>query len=73
VPVPVGDPVENRHIDEGKTMTESAEEGRVFVQFGKLPNQELHLETAEKLLSALFESDRKRFGKYLQIALGIDL
>jgi hypothetical protein len=47
------------------------ENDRVFVRFGKLSNQELHLETAEKLLAALFETDRKRFGKYLQIALGI--
>jgi hypothetical protein len=45
---------------------------RVFVRFGDRPNEELHLETAEKLLTAFKKAQPKLFGKYLQMALGLD-
>jgi hypothetical protein len=46
-------------------------EPRVMVRFGERSNQELHLETTEKMITLLFEKQPKIFGNYLQMALGI--
>jgi hypothetical protein len=67
----VGNPVENRHIDKGKTMTESTESGPQYVRFGPGKTELMPLEWAEAMLASWKEKRPAEFGKHLQMAIGI--
>jgi hypothetical protein len=46
-------------------------EPRVMVRFGERSNQELHLETAQEMLTLLHDKQPNIFGRYMLMAYGL--